>query len=93
MYAKLSTFLDSDFLNSNLSVGGVVIKESSGELLNFIGNTACGSSGGLIFDSELNILGLNFGYFNDYIEESSGNKYYKEQFKFSSDNDLFMFDV
>ena len=70
-----------------------MVKESSAELLNFIGNTACGSSGGLIFDSALNILGLNFGYFNDHIEDSPGNSYYKEQFRFSSDNDLFMFDV
>lgn len=93
VYTKLNAFLDSDFLNANLSVGGVVIKESSQELLNFIGNTAYGSSGGLIVDKSLRILGVNFGYFNDSVEESSGNSYYKEQFRFASDSDLFMFDV
>ena len=93
MYTKLNAFLDSDFLNPNLSVGGVIVKESSEELLNFVGNTAYGSSGGLLLDRSLNILGLNFGYFNDSVEESSGNSYYKEQFRFTSDNDLYMFDV
>ena len=92
-YEMLEENIDSDFFNENLSIGGLIIKESSNEILNFVGNTSHGSSGGMLLDENLRILGVNFGYFNDEIDTCSTNKYYKELFKFTSDEDIFMFDV
>jgi hypothetical protein len=65
LFGCLTAFCDADFLNENLSVGTVIVKEASDEILNYVGNTSFGSSGGLILDKNLNILGINFGYFND----------------------------
>ena len=67
-YSKLLEFQDIDFLNENLSIGGVIVKEANDQILNYLGNTVHGSSGGLIIDQDLNILGINFGFFNDEVD-------------------------
>jgi hypothetical protein len=89
----LSTFTDSEVIHENLSAAGIIIKEADQEILNYIGNTAYGSSGGLILNENGDILGVNFGFFNDETENSDSNKDLDKDQKFRSDYDPYMFDV
>lgn len=64
-----SHFLDGEVINEDLSLSGCIIKEKNNELLTFFGNTSGGSSGAPLLSSNLDILGVNFGYYTDYDEE------------------------
>lgn len=76
------------------------MKEASPQIINYFGNTAHGSSGGIILDEDLNIIGINFGFFNDEVDPEISQTGIKraEPMDHSEDfvdqeEDIFMFDV
>ena len=60
---KFTSYTDTEILNPNFSATLCIQKESSQSIINFLGNTAPGSSGGILIDSQGDLIGVNFGYF------------------------------
>lgn len=71
---NLKGYLDAEFVNENLSLGFCIVKKTSQTLITFQGNTLDGSSGALLIDKDLKVVGINFGCYYDYQPDLNPQK-------------------
>lgn len=74
--SALNSIKETDYINNNFSLSFIKVKAINEHYISFIGNTCEGSSGGLIFDNNLNPIGINFGC---YYDDSTNNNTIKNK--------------